>query len=540
MKHTEAEPGTMHLTDLPRWLSSAPRSGTIITFEKGKAIRRTYAQLGQQVRAAVVALRRWGVLPGMRVGVRAPNCYEWLVFDLALVELRAVTVAFTDDFADWSPEGLAERYSLGLLLLLRGGTRNTRVERPFVAYMDGSDADNENVTAIDGERGDDHEFDTPGLIFSTGSSGGVKGMVLNRRGIDATISAFSYAVAPVHTDCVLLFLPISNYQQRLICYTTLWNEADLVITDPLRLFRALKELRPTILVAPPMFYEGFSARFQSLPQWKRGLARAGATALRAVPSRTLRGRAARLLFREVYEALGGRMRFMITGMAPTNLSTLELFANMQLPLYETYGMIECGSVAFNRPGAHRIGSVGRLLPGTEIDIGKHSEILVRKEHPVTQGYFECAEGEAERTYLADGRIATGDCGRLDSDGFLYIVGRIREMIVTSGGEKAHPEVLEAEIDRCADVGKSVVFGGGRHGLIAVVVLRDPTDAGARQRIEQHVERMNAGRSRMTVERLVFSETPFSREDGLLRPNLKLDRRRIEQTYIAPEARQRAG
>ncbi len=540
MKHTEAEPGTMHLTDLPRWLSGGPRSGTIITFEKGKTIRRTHAQLGQHVRAAAAALGRWGVLPGMRVGVRAPNCYEWLVFDLALVELRAVTVAFTDDFADWSPKALAERYSLGLLLVLRAGMADTRAEQPFVAYMDGSDADNENVTAIDGECEDDHEFNTPGLIFSTGSSGGVKGMVLNRRGIDATINAFSYAVAPVPTDCVLLFLPISNYQQRLICYTTLWNEADLVVTDPLRLFRALKELRPTILVAPPMFYEGFSARFQSLPQWKRGLARAGAMVLRAVPSRALRGRGAGLLFRDVYAALGGRMRFMITGMAPTNLSTLKLFASMQLPLYETYGMIECGSVAFNRPGAHRIGSVGRLLPGTEIDIGKHSEILVRKEHPVTQGYFECAEGEAERTYLADGQIATGDCGRLDSDGFLYIVGRIREMIITPGGEKAHPEVLEAEIDRCADVGKSVVFGGGYHGLIAVVVPRDPKDAGARQRIEQHVERMNASHSRMTVERLVFSETPFSREDGLLRPNLKLDRRRIEQAYIAPEARQRAG
>ena len=519
----------MRLIDLPARLSSS-RSGSIITYESGQATRRTHAQLGDDVRAAADALRRWGVVPGMRVGVRAPNGYRWLAFDLALIELRAVSVAFTDDFADWSPDALAERYGLGLLLVSRRGGSDGRPEQSFVACLDGSDADNAGVAAIGTEPAADPGFDTPGLIFSTGSAGGIKGMVLNRRGIEANVDAFSDVVAPAPADCVLLFLPISNFQQRLIYYTALWHGSDLIVTDPPRLFRALKELRPTILVAPPMLYEGFATRFESLPGWKRALARAGATGLRALPSRGLRTRGARLLFGDMYAALGGRMRFMVTGMAPTRASTLRLFARMQLPLYETYGLIECGSVAFNRPGAQRIGSVGRPLPGVEVEIGEGSEILVRKQHPVTQGYFECAEGEAERTFLADGRIATGDCGRLDGDGFLHIVGRRREMIITSGGQKAHPEVLEAEIDGCADVEKAVVFGGGRRGLVAVIVVRDPEPAGARRRIEQHVERMNARRPAMSVERLVFGETPFSRENGLLRPNLKLDRRRIAQAY----------
>lgn len=535
-----AEPYLMRLIDLPSRLSNGP-SGTIITFEGGQVTRRSYLQLSDDIHTAAEALRRWGVVPGMRVGIRAPNCYQWLVFDLALIALRTVSVAFTDDFADWSPDALAERYRLGLLLVSRRGAPEGRAEQLFVAYMDGSNADNERVTAISTERDADPDFHTPGLIFSTGSSGGVKGIVLNRRGIEANIKAFSDVVAPTTADCVLLFLPISNFQQRLICYTALWNGADLIITDPPRLFRALKELQPTILVAPPMFYEGFAARFEKLPGRKRALARAGTASLRAVPSRALRSRGARLLFADVYAALGGRVRFMVTGMAPTSITTLELFARMQLPLYETYGLIECGSVAFNRPGAQRLGSVGRPLPGVEVEIGEGSEILVRKEHPVTRGYFECAEGEGERTYLADGRIATGDCGRFDDDGFLHIIGRRREMIVTPGGEKAHPEVLEAEIDRSTDVEKSVVFGGGRHGLVAVIVLRDPQDSGAHRRIEQHVEHMNVRRPAMSVNRLVFSDTPFSRENGLLRPNLKLDRRRIAQTYaVESEALGQAG
>jgi len=529
----------MRLTELPARLSRDP-SGTIVAFERGKTVRRPYAELAQDVHAAADALRRWGVVAGMRVGVRAPNSYRWLVFDLALIELRAVSVAFTDDFSDWSPEALAERYGLGLLLVSRRGAPQDGTQQPFVADVDGTDADNDGVTAIDADGEADPRFDTPGLIFSTGSSGGVKGMVLNRRGVEANVDAFSDVVAPTPADSVLLFLPISNFQQRLIYYTALWHGTDLIVADPTRLFRALKELQPTILVAPPMLYEGIAARLESLPGWKRAAARAGAAILQAVPSRDLRERGARLLFGEVYATLGGRMRFMVTGMAPTRRSTLALFAHMQLPLYETYGLIECGSVAFNRPGRQRLGSVGRPLAGVEVEIGEGSEIIVRKEHPVTRGYFQCAEGEAERTFLPDGRIATGDCGRIDGDGFLHIVGRRREMIVTPGGVKAHPEVLEAELDRSIDVEKSVVFGG-RRGLVAVIVPRNPQDAGARGRIEQHVERMNARKPAMSIERLIFGETPFSRENGQLRPNLKLDRRGIARAYeIEPEAVARAG
>jgi long-chain acyl-CoA synthetase len=532
-------PSGVQLTELLAQVAETPMS-TIVTYEGGRVVRRRYAQLAEDVRTAAEALRRWGVVPGMRIGLRAPNCYEWLVFDLALIELRAVTVAFTDDFVDWTPAGLAERYALGLLLTIRRDAGEPDERPTFVACIDGDEADNARATARDAERDSDPEYDVPGFIFSTGSAGGIKGMVLNRLGIEANLDAFVDVVGPTPADSVLVFLPISNFQQRLIYYTALWCGANLVVVDPVRLFRALTELRPTILVAPPALYESFAARFYGLPTWKRSLARASADALRIVPSEGLRVELARRLFSDVHAAFGGRMRFMVTGMAPTRASTLRLFARMRLPLFETYGLIETGTVAFNRPGASRIGSVGRVLPGVEVEIGEGSEVLVRKEHLVTRGYFECAEGEAERTFLADGRVATGDCGRFDDDGYLQLAGRRREMIVTPGGVKAHPEVLEAEIDDSTDVEKAVVFGDGRRGLVAVVVVRDPHDTGARQRIEQHVERMNARRPTMRIDRLAFSDTPFSRENGLLRPNLKLDRRRIGEAFgVDSEARTRA-
>lgn len=482
----------MRLDELSARLGDGP-AGAILAYEGGEVVRRSYAQLAEDVRSAAQGLRASGVVPGMRVGIRAPNSYRWLVVDLALIELHAISVAFTNDFDDRSPAALVERYGLGLLI----------------------EADGEHPGVHDAELEDDPDFGTPGLIFSTGSAGGVKGMVLDRRGVEANVDAFLDVAAPTPEDRVLLFLPISNFQQRLIYYTALWSGAELIVTDPRRLFRALKELQPTILVAPPMLYEGLARRFEPAPE--PGAA-AGSDEVRA--------------------ALGGKVRLAITGMAPISRSTLELFDRNGLPLYETYGLIEAGTVAFNRPGAQRLGSVGRPIEGVEIEIGEESEIVVRKQYPVTRGYFECAAGEAERTYLADGWIATGDCGRLDEDGFLHLEGRRGETIVTPGGEKAHPEVLEARIDSSHDVEKSVVFADGGHGLAAVIVLREARD-GARERIREHVERMNVSWPAMSIERLVFTETPFSRGNGQLRPNLKLDRRAIVRAYAPqPEALER--
>jgi long-subunit acyl-CoA synthetase (AMP-forming) len=225
------------------------------------------------------------------------------------------------------------------------------------------------------------------------------------------------------------------------------------------------------------------------------------------------------------------MRFMVTGMAPIKRSTLELLARMRLPLFETYGMIECGSIALNVPGAHRLGSVGRPLPGIEVELAADGEIVIHKEHTIACGYFQCADGEAERTFLPGNRIATGDIGRFDADGFLYLVGRKKEIIVTAGGEKVHPEALESEIDGCPLVGKSVVFAApGVPSLCAVVLPKDPKDPAARPRIEQFVEAINARHPSTGIGRVVFTDVAFTRENGFLRPNLKLDRRRIAEHF----------
>lgn len=525
----------MDLRRLTTHISEQKHQNVIIAYENGKVVRRSHQTFHEDVMAACSRLTSWGVCPGMRVGIWACNCYQWIVYDAALLHLRALSVAFTEDFAVMSVEQLIEKYSLSLLLVAASDSaRKAGKYSDAIAFLD---AEVDGIKAIEqGLLELDVDFDKTGLVFSSGSSGKLKGLTLSRQGIEASVDAFTKVADPRPDDCLLLFLPISNFQQRLMYYSALWYGFDLIVTDPSRLFRALKDLSPTVLIAPPMLYDGFETKFMNLPRWKRTVAKAIGSILRRLPSRTVRQKLAGIIFKEAYDTLGGKMRFMVTGMAPVKRSTLELFALMQLPLFETYGMTEFGGIALNFPGANKLGSVGLPLPGVRVELAPDGEIIAVRAHRIALGYFECAEGEQEGTFLGPGKVATGDIGWVDDEGYLHLTGRKKEMIVTSGGAKIHPEIPESEIDACPDVARSVVFADpAAPSLVAVVLPKDPQDAAAKARIQQFVDDIGDRRPSIMVGKVIFIDVPFSRENGLLRPNLKLDRKKIAQQFISEDA-----
>lgn len=521
----------MDLRKLTSRMAEQKHQNCIVTFEKGQVVRRSHESVHMDIMTASVRLKSWGVGPGMRVGIWAPNCYEWIIYDIALIQLRALSVAFTDDFASMSADELVEKYSLSLLLI--GATDKARKVEKKSAAIAFLDAENRGVAAIERPLPcTDWEFDNIGLVFSSGSSGRLKGLSLNRRGIEASVDAFTMVAGPHHDDCLLLFLPISNFQQRLMYYSALWYGFDLIVTDPTRLFRALKDLHPTILIAPPMLYEAFESRFSNLPPWKQRAARIVGGIAARLPGQSLRQKMACKIFKDAYDALGGRMRFMVTGMAPIKRSTLDLFKLMQLPLFETYGMTEFGGIALNHPDANRIGSVGQLLPGVRVEFAPDGEVIAVRPYRIASTYFECAEGEAELTFLDAERVATGDIGKVDEDGYLYLIGRKKEIIITAGGTKIHPEIPETEIDACPEVARSVVFAeADTSALVAVVLPKKPEDEAAKVRISQFIDQMSERTPSIVIGRTIFSDLAFTRENGFLRPNLKLDRKKIAQHFL---------
>ncbi|MBK8252013.1 MAG: AMP-binding protein [Polyangiaceae bacterium] len=520
----------MNLTGILARLDDHKGPG-ILFFEKGRVVRREFPAFKKDVEKAIDRLKSVGVKAGMRVGIRATNCYPWIVYDVALLELRAQSVAFTEDFFPTPADELQQKYKLGLILGYSKDKPHIESKNGAVLLMDSTS--DEGVKADDSFTHEpDPDFECPSLIFSSGTSGRIKGLQVSRKGAESTINAFTSRIQPRPDDCLLMFLPISNYQQRMMCYAAMWFGFDLILTDPQRLFRALKELHPTLFVAPPLLYETIEGKLYNLPKWKKLAADYGGKIIEKIPVPELRQKAARKLYGEIYEALGGRMRFMLTGMAPIKRSTLQLFSRMQLPLFETYGLTECGPVALNVPGQHKPGSVGKPVEPGSVQIAEDGEIIVKKKHPQSIGYFDVPAEDQVATFLDNGSVATGDIGRFDEDGYLYLVGRKKEIIITPGGVKVHPEVLEGDIDASPDVAKSVVFGGaGMQTLVAVVSVRGTLDATLKDRIERHVDTVNAKHpSAIRVGKVVFTDTQLTRENGLLRPNLKLDRKRIQEYF----------
>ena len=172
----------MDLRKLTLRMEEKKRQNVIITFEKGQAVRRTHDIVCADVMIACEKLRQWGVTAGMRVGIWACNCYEWIIYDVALLELRALSVAFTDDFAGKSADELIEKYSLSLLLVpgSEKAHKNSR-QAEAIAFMD---AENDRIKAISRPRAQaDWEFEHTGLIFSSGSSGKLKGLKLDRKSV---------------------------------------------------------------------------------------------------------------------------------------------------------------------------------------------------------------------------------------------------------------------------------------------------------------------------------------------------------------------
>lgn len=523
-------PGNARAVELRSLIAGLPsKKGAVYTFERGKAVKHPHAGLSGDIARVRADLENWGVRPGMRVGIYAPNSYHWLVHDLALIDIGAISVPFTDDFAGAVNDELLKRYEVSLLLIAKSSTRLFPQRPAHVAFID---AQNDDVRVADrNPPRDGDEDDHHSLAFSSGSAGGLKGLVISRKGVEKTLPPIMEAIGLGQNDCLMLFLPMSNFQQRNMCYAALWYDFDIIITDFTQLFAAMPALNPSVLIAPPVLYQMMYAEFERLPAWKRSALMTAGAVNALIPVPALRLAIARLIFRDFHKQFGNRMRVLVTGMAPIRENIGQFFERIQLPLCESYGMVEAGSITYRTADSRKYGSVGKLLNGVKVSFTPDGEIIVHRDDPLTLRYFESAPGENERTFVGAGQVATGDIGRLDDQGNLFLMGRKKELIVTSGGQKIHPEVIEQELNHCPDVAHSVIFlkPHAAH-LTCIVALNDPADQDAKTRVKKFVDGLKSTKKAAQFVEVIFSDGPFTKENGLLRPNLKIDRKAIIARY----------
>ena len=231
----------------------------------------------------------------------------------------------------------------------------------------------------------------------------------------------------------------------------------------------------------------------------------------------------------IQAALGGRVRYLWTGSAPCSPAVLRFFNDAGVALYEGYGLNETCIVAKNHPGAYRIGSVGQVLAHKTVRFDRDGVLIVGSRNPVNTRYTWCAPGTNERTFLPTGEVKTYDVGHVDDDGFLYIHGRVDDILTLSSGRNVLVRLVEEKLREHPGVHDCVLHGAGRAYLCAVVSPAAPdVDRAA---LAAYVAEVNAGLlPEQRVHAIYLAPNRFSLDNGLLTSQYKPRRGEIHRRY----------
>lgn len=459
--------------------------------------------------AVKVALRLYslGVGPRDRIGIMARNSLEWVILDLAVLKLGAVTAGFEPGRVDAAQALRAYRLKLLFTDSAAAGTSIFGMDAIDLWRQDAGVAG-----ALPALHAGYDPADICAIRFTAGSAGLPKGLEATVASVNSALCAVQQMFAHGPGDNILVFLHLALLQQRYWVYSAFAHGHDLTLSDIDTVWGAAQAASPTVIMGVPGFYEALRARVEA------------AHPLAAVEARTRRN---------VIEALvGARLRYLWTGSAPASAAVLAFFHEGGLPLYEGYGLNETCIVAKNHPGAYRPGSVGKVLPGKRVRFDRDGVLIVGSREPVNSRYTWCEPGASEKTFLPTSEVKTDDIGHLDDDGYLYIDGRVDDILTLSSGHKVLVRQVEEKLREHAGVHECVLFGHGQPYVTAVV---SPARAGGvdRAALRQHIDTLNETlRDEQRVQGFVLAPRPFSIESGLLTSQFKPRRKEIHRLYAA--------
>ncbi len=545
-------------------------------------------QVYQRVRAFAEALSGWGVKKGDRIAILGENRWEWAVADFAVLAMGAVDVPIY-------PTLTAEQIGV---LLADSGTRvavvssrqqydkvasvrsQTAVEKIVLMDDEGvadavlmssllKDADSraaERDAAFDRTAYDVAPDDLATLIYTSGTTGEPKGVMLTHGNIASNVNYSLAGFEILQADSCISFLPLSHITARHLDYAIYTRQATVAYCPSFeRLPHALKEVRPTVLVAVPRVFEKVRQEAERQASRSGVKKRIFAWAVKTgqkhreeilsgeTPSSLGWKIANKLVFSKIQSGFGGRVRYYIAGGAPLGMDTASWFAGVGIRILEGYGLTETSPVlAINTTAAYRIGSVGQPLPNVECRIVAEDGELLVKGPNVFKGYWQKPDQTAE-SFDAAGWFRTGDIGRIDEDGFLYITDRKKELLKTSGGKLVAPQPIENKLKASMFVGQAAAVGD-KHKFIAALIspnfvaleewakqmgISAPT---RRELVESPavvthyqyiVDEVNSGLAQFeTIKRFKLVPEEWSLAGGELTPSLKLKRRVMNQKYAA--------
>jgi len=548
----------------------------------------TYDWMLEQAQRTAFGLRSLGFEPGSRLGILAENRPEWATTDFgAMAAGCALVPMYTTLIPDQVAYILADAEARAVFVSTMEHLETVQsirdklphLRKIIVFYPDGL-VEDDVVVSLDTlqSHGDGHSFeefegmaretgpdDTATLVYTSGTTGGPKGVVLSHGNFIAEFESVTPFFEGNVDDIVMSFLPLSHILQRVTDMFSLLFGMTVAYAESLEtLGENLREVRPTSIVAVPRVYEKIAGRIlegvakgpplkRKLFNWSLDVGRAyrGAEGRGSVsPGLAVRHAIAdRLVFSKIRAATGGRMRFYAAAGAPLPADLAEFFYAVGIKILEVYGMTELtGAVTVNTSSDFQFGSVGKACPGVELKITEQGEVCVRGDL-VMKEYWNKPDATAE-TIDADGWLHSGDVGHIDDRGFVYITDRMKELIVTAGGKNVAPQPIENALKSDKFVGQVMVIGDRRNFISALIVPErevlvawaaeqglsgDVAELCRDERVIDHFRRIVEEKmdsfsryERVREFRLVPDE--FTQEAGELTPTLKLKRRVLLAKY----------
>ncbi len=563
--------------------------------EDGAWVSLSFEQVLETVRSLSLGLIDLGVEKGDKVSILANTRPEWTYFDFAALAAGAVVVPIYQTNSPEECQYVLENSDAKVVIVeddeQMEKVRAVRDRLPLLEHVVRMTGTSDDAISIEdlAQRGASRgaaEWEarwssvTPAdvctFIYTSGTTGPPKGCVITHGNYRAMLDMVNESSVIEDEDVTYLYLPLAHSFALLIQLGSFDLGATLAYweRDPLKIMPNLAELKPTYFPSVPRIFEKiYTAATSGIEKagglkkvifnWAIGVGKRMRAAERSgrQPGFLLRKQYAfadKQVLSKIRGLFGGNLRLAVSGAAPINPEILSFFDAAGVLVLEGWGMTETSTAAtISSPDDFKIGTIGKPFPGCEVKIADDGEILVKGPN-VFQGYYK--NEEATRETIVDGWLHTGDIGEMDSEGFIKITGRKKDIIITAGGKNITPANLENEIKQHPLVSQCVVVGDRRPYLVALVTL-DPEEVVVyaqenglpedveqlaangeiRKAVEDHVATINEKFARVEqVKKIAILPRDLSQEAGELTPTLKVKRAvvaskhepEIEQLYAS--------
>ncbi|HEY7681609.1 MAG TPA: long-chain fatty acid--CoA ligase [Gemmatimonadales bacterium] len=554
----------------------------------------SYTDVAERVQNVAAGLRELGIQHGSNVAILAENRPEWAFADFACLGIRCADVPIYPTL----PAGQVSyilRDSGAVAIIVSSKAQLDKIlairhpdVTPALRHIIAIDPDAvgpgvmpfsdllERGRAARGKYPDWRQAaltarpgDLATLIYTSGTTGDPKGVMLTHGNLCSNVVSGLESLNLQESDECLSFLPLSHVFERMAGHYCMWQAGALInYAQSVDTVSAdLVERRPTVVLSVPRLYEKIYAKVlegaaasplkKRIFDWSRANGEAWVEhvlARKPVPGTLALKKSIgdRLVFSKLRARTGGRLRYFVSGGAPLSPDIAKFFFAAGLPIYEGYGLTETSPViAVNSRDYVKIGTVGRPIRGIEVRIAPDGEILTRGPH-VMKGYYNKPQATAE-AIDAEGWFHTGDIGLIDTDGFLRITDRKKDIIVTAGGKNIAPQPIENRVKTNKFIVNAVMIGDRRKFPVMLVVpnvdalrewatsqrLAAPDETAlvaspeAGDKIEREVKKTLRDLAQFEMpKKILLIQRDFSIESGELTPTLKVKRKVVEKNYQA--------